>query len=317
MKYILHFKKFSPAWSEKWKEYILFLKKNHNWEEIDISNFYEQTNVSLLSIIPDNATSILFFSYNSGLKALHTIFDDINKIKIPKNIFFDDVHTLKKYKWDLSYYDKIITSVDSETFLSRFPNLKDKHIHIPHGTPSKSVIKINENPIKKITITGCINRTIYNGRYVAKRLKNRGINNNISSLKHPGYFLDNQKKPKSTKVSSDYYKFLNNHIGSLTSSGVIDGKIILVNKVFEICATGSLLLMDKKSEKKLNKLGFSDMENMILYDETSMDDINDKINFIINDKNKELIDKIRKKGQDLTLEKHLTIHRANLIDSII
>jgi hypothetical protein len=64
MKYVLHFKKYSPAWSEKWQEYILFLKENHNWQEIDISEYYDKNNISILPILPNNATSILFFSYN-------------------------------------------------------------------------------------------------------------------------------------------------------------------------------------------------------------------------------------------------------------
>jgi hypothetical protein len=59
------------------------------------------------------------------------------------------------------------------------------------------------------------------------------------------------------------------------------------------------------------------MKNMIVYDEDNISDIINKINFILKENNKELIDIIRKNGQSLVIKKHLTIHRAELIDSII
>ena len=92
---------------------------------------------------------------------------------------------------------------------------------------------------------------------------------------------------------------------------------IIINKFFEIPATGSLLLIDKKSIDKLKMFNMKNMVHYLSYDENNADDIKNKINFITDIENRLIINKIRKNAQNLILNNHTTKHRANEINNAI
>ena len=68
----------------------------------------------------------------------------------------------------------------------------------------------------------------------------------------------------------------------------------VVGKYFEICGSGLLLLADTTDLKdEFSKYGFIDNVNYI---DVTFENINDKVKFITNDKNKEKINSIRLNG---------------------
>ena len=108
-----------------------------------------------------------------------------------------------------------------------------------------------------------------------------------------------------------YSAILNSYICCFTDS-LIYGYVLLKN--FEIAGSGSLLLTDGLIESQMNELGFIDNVNcMFCTKETFVE----KINFILDLKNRDKIDQIRKAGMELVHTKHLTSYRAKLLNTIV
>lgn len=313
MNYLIHFKKHLPLWSNKWREYILFLVQQHNWIEIDISHYETKRNIPLNEIIKEPYNNILYIHYNNLKYSFQDTFINYSNL----SIFIDDIHSLRRKSWKFSKINKILSTVDRETFNSFYPQFISKHYEIPNGTPVNSIIELNKNPINKITLTGSIKEKIYYGRFLISRIKKKTNSQNIVILNHPRYFNNKKIKQKqNTVVHDNYYKFLNEYICSATSSGVIKDNHIIINKVFEICATGSLLLINLSCENKLKNYGFKNNKNMLVYDDSNYDNTKEIIKFILNPNNKKLIDQIRYEGQQLVINNHLTLHRAQQIHNL-
>ena len=84
--------------------------------------------------------------------------------------------------------------------------------------------------------------------------------------------------------------------------------------MFEICSVGSCLLVDDLISDQLNKLGFIDNVNCIMCNKDNMET---KIRWILNKKNRHRVDLIRKRGMDLVKTNHNTNNRANQFNTII
>ena len=107
-----------------------------------------------------------------------------------------------------------------------------------------------------------------------------------------------------------YYKKLNEYICCFTDA-LRFGYIVLKN--FEIAATGSLLLTDKMVEKEMNELGFIDRKTCIFSEkETFLE----KVDWILDQRNREEVDAIRHAGMKLVRERHMTRHRAAQVNML-
>jgi len=85
----------------------------------------------------------------------------------------------------------------------------------------------------------------------------------------------------------------------------------LVAKYFEIPATGALLMADGVVGEPLRCLGF--MDN-VHYISVSEENLEEKIQYVLDENNETRIDAIRQRGQQLVLSSHRTSDRARLID---
>jgi hypothetical protein len=165
-------------------------------------------------------------------------------------------------------------------------------------------IHFNDIPTNKIFTSGACSRE-YPFRVYVQSLNDP----RIARKSHPGYktkFSEN-----SSGVAKDYQKILNSYVCCFTDSSLY-GYVLLKN--FEIAGSGSLLLTDALIEPQMNELGFIDNVNcMFCTKETFLE----KVNFILNLKNRDKIDEIRKAGMELVRTKHLTSHRAEIVNEYI
>lgn len=150
----------------------------------------------------------------------------------------------------------------------------------------KSFVKFNENPINKILVMGAVGNLFYPERTSLIVSKNEKIKYR-------------QKVPSpDLNFSSDLNKYLCCFASSVHVFNKSEGKIkntgILLQKYFEIIASGALLLCPNTEKDELNKIGLYSMENCIMVE---MKDINSWIDYITNPQNRNEIDRIRKKGQ--------------------
>jgi len=129
----------------------------------------------------------------------------------------------------------------------------------------------------------------------------------VVRLDHPGY---GKKYGSEDIVGARYYEELRKWL-----CGFCDGHTFryLHPKNFEIASVGSLLLADRIIEGPMNELGFVDQETCIFCDR---EDAKEKVEWIVDDRNRSEVDRIRAAGMGLVWGKHLTRHRAGDIDKI-
>jgi hypothetical protein len=178
---------------------------------------------------------------------------------------------------------------------------------IPYSCVDKYIepIHFNNNPSLKILISGSVTNE-YPFRSYLVELNDK---ENFEYIKHPGY--EKKYTETSNNVGYDFHKLLNKYICCFTDASKY--KYVLL-KHFEIAGSGSLLLADDTIEYQLKELGFINYKTCIL---CNKDTIHDKVKFIIDPKNRHVIDVIRKNGMELVRSQHLTSHRAKLFDDKI
>ena len=233
-----------------------------------------------------------------GIGTLSPIANNITNLNIKIIIISDDIHHAKRIAYPrLPCFNLSYINFNTYVYqLNRWnlPNLNNNYF-FPHS--ARWIIDFNKNPINKILISGSIS-DIYPDRQYLSKLNN----NNLEIL----------KKNKDNNIwGENYYKYLNKYVCCFVDTP----RDYILAKVFETCASGSLLLcMNKKIKKIFEKIGFIDYINYI---SCTREDIEDKISYITNPDNKLTIDIIRERGQKLIIEKHHYLHRYQYFRNII
>ncbi len=180
-------------------------------------------------------------------------------------------------------------------------NLK-KSYHIPYSAVNSFYknIDFNDNSKEKIFVTGNINN-VYPLRQYALQFQQY-----TERLEHPSY--DNYKH---RIINKEYYKKLSEYLCCFTDASCYN---YILLKVFEISSVGSLLLCDDSIKNQLYNLGFHDN---IHYIACNKDNMESKMKWILEKKNRKTVDEIRLKGMDLVRNNHTTSHRSQAFDEII
>lgn len=152
---------------------------------------------------------------------------------------------------------------------------------------NSSFIEMNKNPLMKLFISGAITENYPQRQEIIKYKnivkyeynKNDIINNNEHYNKELNKYI--------ASFSSSVY------VKSLTTNK-LENTHVLLQKIFEILFSGSLLVVPKIEEPYLNKYKLYHYKNCFFIDFNS--NVQEQINYILNNKN--LIDKIRLNGQE-------------------
>lgn len=305
---------------------IDILVKKYKYEIIEISLLFMKNINSYFKKkygkLPDN---ILVFKGSSAIKDFETDYD----IKI--SFFIDDIHgggkTRINRKRSLSrvinvfntyayafhkYYFKIqywYQKTKNPYFLTDYSgNL----LWLPHSTRFTD-IPFNNKPIKKIIITGRLNKRVYPNRQIIYNFSK--IRKDIKYLKpNIGYRIKISNNKKNLIYGKKFYLYINQYLCGFTCD-LIPKRPYLVAKHFEIMASGALLLACNPNTKQyFQMLGYNDMEHYISCDP---DNIEEKTNFILNPDNRELIDKIRKTGYEYTIQNHNYEVRTDFLHDVL
>lgn len=175
-------------------------------------------------------------------------------------------------------------------------------------------IEYNINPIDKVLLTGALNKELYPNRqimYVLSNNRKYGKMIDYHKIDYNGY--RNENGINDATAGLNYYKLLNKYLCCVCDD-VNEDRRYLLAKIFEITASGSLLLSFNKNTINILKiLGFEDGEHYI---SCCKDDIGIKITYVLNMQNRDVINTIRKNGYELTRKYHTFKNRAKLIDLI-
>jgi len=220
-----------------------------------------------------------------------------------KYIIFDyveDVHRMRLfYKLDSNYYRKNFNKKTKNYILLRNERSINKYFPscncyvIPFSIEPSIVPEFNPSPKNIILLTGNLKQKAYPKRAMVYNLKNK---HKIDVLSHPSYH-----KLEHGCIGKKYLQKINEYVSSVSSCGLPCYNYV-VAKYFEIPGSGSLLLAyTEPITKELLKYGFKDMENMISFNDSNIDE---RIQFILNPKNKKEINRIRLNGYNLIKDKH-------------
>jgi hypothetical protein len=296
-------------------EYFKYTRSIEPFENDDLFEFLNITRDEFLNFLEKNKytgtlTKILFNEYD--FKYMNKIIQMSDQLSPMIKIFcvnfcdwWDDNTNLKINHPDVHfyisnafYYSRIryIVCTNYKTlgfFLNK--NLEQYKRNIIswdlHNCYDSSFVNFNYYPLNKILVSGAISLYSY-----PERSKLINFNNVCQKIKGDDVWTDELA----------YSKYLNQYICCFSTSVYpynittekyeYSGLILL--KTYEILGSGSLLLSPLTEKYNLSKIGLIEDVNCMFIDMTDDTKIQEKIDFILDEKNRIFIDNIRKNGQD-------------------
>lgn len=306
---------------ELWRRYVsreyyhvmTDLMANHGWRHIETLALWNGPGTierKLMEVFGETPEVILFWE---GYPFLAEHAYDLVHMTCRKCLFADDLH----WGWPeegqrkflcYSLCDTIISSY-AYRFDDMYPQLsRIKRIAwVPHSASPDFMLPFNAHAENAILLSGSLDHH-YPFRERVKRLHEQQ-SYRIAYHPHPGYGCDYDYET-SGDVGQGYAAKINSYRAAFTDSSHYR---YVVAKYFEIPATGALLMADDSVSAQLHELGMIEHKN---YLPVSSNNIEEKIEYVLNEQNHQELDEIRKRGQELIRERHKTSDRARMIDEI-
>ncbi|HEV7682474.1 MAG TPA: glycosyltransferase [Pyrinomonadaceae bacterium] len=304
---------------EAWRTYvsrefsyiISDLVATYGWQHLEIGQLWTGTGTlqdQLRNKFGQLPETILFYE---GYELLQARARDIYRLSCRKFLFADDLHwwdekMRQRKSVSFALCDGILATYGYawDKFYPEFCETK-KVTWVPHSASPDFMLQYNAEPNNSILLSGAVSG-YYPLRQQMKALHAEGAYA-ITCHDHPGYFTgydyDNNEK-----IGRGYANTINRHRAAFTDSLTFR---YVVAKYFEIPATGALLLAEDAVSGPLSKLGF--IEN-VHYLPVSQENLEEQIQYFLDEKNHEELDQIRRNGQELVWDRHKTSDRARQID---
>lgn len=290
------------------------LISTHGWRHIETGKLWHGSGTirdKLLSEFGELPESILFWE---GYELLRSEARDIYRLDCRKSVLADDLHMWGE--WDeLRRQTKLVSFALCDTILCTNGNVWDafypefagtkKVIWIPHSASPDFMLPYNPNPENSILLSGAIGRH-YPLRQQMRALYEQGTYSIVYN-QHPGYYTGYDYE-NDNYVGGAYAKTLNRYRAAFTDSLTFR---YVVAKYFEIPATGALLFADDAVRGPLQELGFIENRHYLA---VSKENLEEKVEYVLDKRNQEELDEIRRRGQALVWERHKTSDRARQIN---
>jgi hypothetical protein len=238
---------------------------------------------------------------------------EIASLDCARYIFCDDLHGGDEHSEDemvqaFSMFDTILSTY-GYVFDRFYPGLsKTKRVvWIPHSASPDFLIAFNEEAVNAIFLSGVIDDH-YPLRKRMKALCDKA-SYPIQFHQHPGYRCDFDHETN-TGIGRGYAKRINTYRTAFTDSSKYRYSVA---KYFEIPATGALLLADGAVGEPLKTIG---LVEGVHYIGVSDADLEEKIEYTLDENNHDKLDDIRRTGQEQVWLRHKTGDRARMIDEI-
>lgn len=194
-------------------------------------------------------------------------------------------------------------------FADFFPEVAESRrvVWLPHSASPDFALAANSAPRNELFLSGAISKA-YPLRERLNALMEAGCKE-IVRHEHPGYHRQYDYAGDS-RVGRAFARRIWDHRAAFTDCLVFQ---YAVAKHFEIPATGALLVADVFIEEPLSKLGFVPG---VHYFPVSSGDLEDRVRYLLREDRHDELDRIRRNGQALVLERHRTSHRARLINDL-
>lgn len=189
-------------------------------------------------------------------------------------------------------------------FYPEFCGVK-KVVWVPHSASPDFLLRYNQHPENSIFLSGAM--TVHYPLRREMKILQEHSSYSIAYHCHPGYYCGYDYE-KNEDIGSGYAEKINRHRTGFTDSLIYK---YVVAKYFEIPATGALLFADDAVSGPLKELGFIENRH---YLPVSKENLEERVQYILDKRNHEELDEIRRNGQELVRERHKTSDRARQID---
>ena len=289
------------------------LVEEHGWRQLDPYEVWRAPGTlrdKLLGALGELPQVVLFWEGYDFLNAHARIFEGLG---CRKYVFADDLHwwnepmrTAKSLGY--SFCDGVLCTYEP-AFQRFYPQIaREKEVSwIPHAASPDFLLEYNERPETAILLSGAINEH-YPLRQAMLRLRERG-GYAIALHEHPGYHCS-YEYGRDGNVGRSYAGRIHRHLAGFTDCLTFG---YTVAKHFEIPATGALLVADGAVSRDLARLGF---EEGVHYIPVCAEDLEDRLAYVLAARNREEVDAIRRRGQELVRARHTTRHRTRRIDEV-
>jgi hypothetical protein len=188
-----------------------------------------------------------------------------------------------------------------------FPTLHPSRVKwIPHAAGSDFLLDVNESPRNVVFVSGAVS-SHYPLRQLMVDIAKR--HPDVAEVQqHPGYRVDFDYDSDS-RVGAAYARAMHGCLAAFTDA--LRYRYV-VAKHFEIPATGALLIADREVAPQLARLGF---EDGVHYISASANDLEEVVERVLDERNRDEVDAIRRRGHALVHQRHTTRHRAREIDT--
>lgn len=288
------------------------LMSTHGWKHIEISKLWNGAGSirdKLIDKFGQLPETILFWQAYEFLNAKAA---DIRRLDCHKVFLGDDLHCWSKEDRQEQLVSfalcETILSTYAYTFHKFYPELcgVKNAVWIPHSASPDFMLRYNERPENAVFLSGAVNQN-YPLRLRVKALHDRG-SYLIVEHKHPGYLVFDFAS--NTSIGPGCARQMNSYRAAFTDASAYGYSVA---KYFEIPATGSLLLADRAVSLPLRSIGFIEG---VHYIGVSDEDLEEKIEYVLDENNHDELDQVRRNGQELVWRRHKTSDRARLIDEI-
>lgn len=283
-----------------------------NWRHVETRELWNAAGTmrdTLLRVWDELPEVILFWE---GYELLTARALEVQQLHCRKVILADDLHW-----WDAGMrVRKTVGFALCETVIStvgyawnrlypEFAGTK-RVVWVPHSASPDFMLPYNPNPENAIFVSGAT------GNYYPLRDRMKALSEEgayaIVCQEHPGYYTG-YDYDQNEAVGRGYASKINNYRAAFTDSSKFH---YVLAKYFEIPATGALLVADDSVGGPLRQLGFVDNENYVA---VSAENLEAQIRFVLDERNHEELDQIRRRGQELVWERHKSSDRARQIDA--
>ena len=254
---------------------------------------------------------IIFFT--GGFDFIDAHLAELGKLGARLCYFVDDLHPRDESARQQArrVFDScdLILAAYQPVFADFYPGVAKRReiAWLPHAASPDFFGDPNPNPESAVLLSGAISQ------HYPLRQKMLDLHEQHPDLikhhPHPGYHCGHDYENGSF-VGTSYASIIQSALAAFT-----DGSIFryVLAKHFEITAAGSLLIAENAVSPLLAKLGFQENEHYVA---TNGESLENCVRAVLDPSNRTEMDAIRCAGRELTLSRHKTSDRAELIDRL-
>jgi hypothetical protein len=289
------------------------LMSRYDWKHVEISKLWNGPGTvteNLIKEFGEVPETILFGQAYEFLQAHEA---DIKRLNCNKLFLADDLHwrdqPMRQMKLVSFALCDTVFATYAYTLTKFYPELAGmkRVVWIPHAASPDFMVPYNACPENSIFLSGAGSRH-YPLRQQMMNLSTQK-SYSIKTHHHPGYNV-RYHYSSNPNVGRGYAEKINKYRVGFTDCLTFK---YVVAKYFEIPATGALLLAEGAVKEPLSELGF--VEN-IHYVPVSQENLEERVKYVLDEKNRDELDDVRRRAQQLVWERHTTSHRAKLIDDV-